>query len=356
MLKIYNLKNATDRIDFKEKLISISGKSPYNVPDYFELFSPVEGDLICFRLDIGDETILLPGYKRIIQGFEGYYDFVSPYGYSGPIFRSDIDRNKLNIFWNEVLDWFRKNNFISAFIRFSLNENYDFFPGELKQTMLNVKGVILQSEEEQWFNYDRKVRKNLKRAIREGLKIKIVRGEEVTNNQIEDFHNVYISTMERTNAIDDFFYDKEVFHKFISLDGKLCEFAFVEDNGLITSVEMVLLSDDSAYSFLGGTLSDHFSNRPNDFLKHNLINYFREIGLKYFVLGGGYGSDDGIFKYKRSFFPNDIVDFYTGRWVILPDIYNIVLGKAKLFYESVHGFSEELDKKDFFPPYRKYLV
>ena len=31
------------------------------------------------------------------------------------------------------------------------------------------------------------------------------------------------------------------------------------------------------------------------------------------VLGGGYGADDGIFRYKRSFAPHGLVPFFVGR-------------------------------------------
>ena len=41
----------------------------------------------------------------------------------------------------------------------------------------------------------------------------------------------------------------------------------------------------------------------------------KEKGLKNFVLGGGYGADDGIFQYKTCLAPKGIVDFYIGRKV-----------------------------------------
>lgn len=356
MIEVLYLSNETDRNCYLENLLSVSIRSPYNSIDFFEIFSSGLEDLICVKEVIHGETILLPGYLRGISWVDVYKDFVSPYGYSGPIYCLNVKKEYLELFWQEVEEWFKSNKIISAFIRFSLNGNYCNFPGILKKTMFNIKGIILQSEEEQWQNYDRKVRKNVNRALREGLTVNIVKGEEVTQKQLECFHEVYISTMERTSATDDFFYEIEGFLKFSSSNGKMCAFAFVTDNDIITSVEMVLLSDDTAYSFLGGTLSDHFSNRPNDILKHSLINYFRDIEIKYFVLGGGYGTDDGIFRYKRCFFPNDIVDYITGRWIISLEAYNSVLEKAKMIYEKTNGFSEELDQKDFFPEYRKYLI
>ena len=55
--------------------------------------------------------------------------------------------------------------------------------------------------------------------------------------------------------------------------------------------------------------------RPNDFLKYEIIKWAKEKGLKNFVLGGGYGADDGIFQYKTCLAPKGVVDFYIGRTV-----------------------------------------
>lgn len=37
--------------------------------------------------------------------------------------------------------------------------------------------------------------------------------------------------------------------------------------------------------------------RANDFLKFEVIKWAKEKGFKNYVLGGGYGTDDGIFQY-----------------------------------------------------------
>ena len=46
-----------------------------------------------------------------------------------------------------------------------------------------------------------------------------------------------------------------------------------------------------------------------------MVRAAKEKGLKNFVLGGGYGADDGIFQYKTCLAPKGIVDFYIGRKV-----------------------------------------
>ena len=115
-----------------------------------------------------------------------------------------------------------------------------------------------------------------------------------------DFYTIYKDTMVRNNAQTNFYYSLETFKNFVNGSGDLCIFSFIYDKNKAISVEMALISDDSIFSFLGGTLSESFDKRPNDFLKIGLINWARTHNIKYFVLGGGYGCEDGIFKYKKA--------------------------------------------------------
>jgi lipid II:glycine glycyltransferase (peptidoglycan interpeptide bridge formation enzyme) len=89
----------------------------------------------------------------------------------------------------------------------------------------------------------------------------------------------------------------------------------VLSEGKVISTELVLYGSENCYSFLGGTNQEYFHFRPNDFLKFEIIKWAKAQGLKRFILGGGYGDDDGIFQYKRSLAPNGVCDFYIGKKV-----------------------------------------
>ena len=60
------------------------------------------------------------------------------------------------------------------------------------------------------------------------------------------------------------------------------------------------------------------------------------------MLGGGYGADDGIFRYKRSFAPHGLVPFFVGRRVLEPELYDELTAR-------VGGAGEGA----FFPAYRE---
>ena len=327
-----------------EKLLkTIKNYSPYYLLSFIKYFSNGLSSLICFvGLTKEGGIILLPGYFRNIPSLSGYYDFTSPYGYSGPVFTENISETHLKIFWNKIDVWYNSNNIVSEFIRFSLNINYQGYSGLLIPTLANIKGIIID-EKNQWINFERKVRKNISRAQREYLISKVISGQEISDNYIDEFYKIYFHTMKRNNAESSFFYSEDIFKKFIKNNNEKCALCSIYDFERCVSAELLLLSEDSVFSFLGGTLDDSFSKRPNDFLKYSVINWARLHNKKYYILGGGYGSDDGIFNFKKSFFPNNIVQFYTGRKIINEKIYNCLIENK---------FGRNIPETNFFPLYR----
>ena len=101
------------------------------------------------------------------------------------------------------------------------------------------------------------------------------------------------------------------------------------------------MGTDTMYSYLGGTDEEYFAYRPNDFLKYHIIRWGFEHGYRQFVLGGGYGADDGIFRYKKSFAPEGIVRFYTGQAVF-----------DSTGYDALCALRTDLPNSGFFPRYR----
>lgn len=112
--------------------------------------------------------------------------------------------------------------------------------------------------------------------------------------------------------------------------------------GKIISTELVIYGAKNCYSYLGGTDEDYFDVRPNDYLKYEIIKWAKEKGLKNFVLGGGYGSDDGIFQYKLCLAPHGERDFHIGKRIF-----------DKVVYDKLVAIrSEEELNENYFPLYR----
>ncbi|AUP77243.1 GNAT family N-acetyltransferase [Flavivirga eckloniae] len=307
--------------------------------------------------DDGEVLVLMPFILRKVPYLEDgqvYYDVISPYGYSGPLFNQDMSRGHLITFWKLVDEWYKANNIISEFVRFSLNHNFQFYSGVLIPTLSNVRGAILD-EETQWSNLKQKVRTNYRKGASNELRADIVDG--VKPEDVERFYRIYISTMKRVNADTDYFYSLDYFKNIARLSKGKILITFIYKDDTPISTELILISGNTLYSYLGGTLMDFFNLRPNDFLKVEVMKWARKRNFKYYNLGGGRVDFDSLYSYKKSFFPNDEdVIFYTGRKIIDKEVYDKLdkIMNAEVYLEKEEVMEEENDSKiSFFPAYRR---
>jgi lipid II:glycine glycyltransferase (peptidoglycan interpeptide bridge formation enzyme) len=219
--------------------------------------------------------------------------------------------------------------------------------GQVLAQQPNVVVRLKRSSDEIWRTYKPKVRKNVSRAKECGLRVVFDGAAEY----LDSFLRVYYETMQREDASKSFF----ISHKrFVDLgntlgsDGGLL-YAHVFDGDDCVSTELLLLSNDTVYSFLGGTLTSAFDKRPNDLLKHEVILWAREKGFEWYVLGGGITAGDGIFKYKASFDPGSIFQFNVRRVIHNKVAYDSLTLK-RFLYEKERG-NDWCPRSDYFPEY-----
>lgn len=246
-----------------------------------------------------------------------YFDLITPYGYGG--FRGSVsDWDSLNQIYTAYCV---EKNYICEFVRFGLfNEYHRHYYGEAETRTHNVVRNLEISPDELWMDFKQKVRKNVKRAMSYNLDIII----ENTDAHLDDFLRIYNDTMERSDAGKDYYFSKQFYETLNEMKEHVMYFYAVHENTVV-SAELVIYGTENGYSFLGGTDRDFFDLRPNDFLKYQIIRWAKEKGLKNFVLGGGYGEDDGIFQYKTCLAPHGIVDFYTGRRIFDKGAYDYLV-------------------------------
>ena len=353
--KVLKVNSDKGKREYANLLSSLDKMNPYFQLDFFDVFGGGLRNLTCFSyFSKGNNIrIIMPVYVNPIKIGEEeiqFFDVTSPYGYTGPISSLNALDSDFIKFWENVDNWYLENNVVSEFLRFNLSNNHCNYSGKVVRTMLNIKGKIIE-DEMQFKSFDRKVRKNVNKAKREGLE-SYVYFLNIEDDKIEEFYNIYIDTMVRTNASKKFHYSLDNFKQFIYSNISYCAICTVYFDNIPISSELVLISEDSIYSFLGGTNENFFDKRPNDFLKVELINWARNQNLKYYVLGGGYGLEDGIFKYKKAFFPNDVVEYYTGRKIVNENVYNKLLDLTNKYRISKQLSVLNIEDDSFFPLYR----
>jgi hypothetical protein len=265
-----------------------------------------------------------------------WYDLSTPYGYGGFWIEGE-GYEKVNIAYDLFC---KENGFISEFVRFNLFSNYRLhYNGSTETHTKNVVRTLELPLDEMMMDFEHKVRKNLKKANQAELQVEI----DSTGSRLDDFLDVYYGTMNRTSAKNDYFFSKDFFKMLNEIESNYVYVHILYESKVI-STELVLFGTENCYSFLGGTNQDYFYLRPNDLLKYEIIKWAKGKGLKRFVLGGGYGSDDGIFRYKKSFAPSGLYDFYIGKKIFDEEKYEELL--------KMRG-NEVIPTSDaFFPRYR----
>ncbi|MGM0577359.1 MAG: GNAT family N-acetyltransferase [Myxococcota bacterium] len=272
------------------------------------------------------------------------WDLVTPYGYGGPYRRGAPDPVA---FWDAFDAWAADAGIVSQFARLSLfPDQLVPFRGEVVDVMPNVVRRLDLPPGDLWMDYAHKVRKNVKKARRSDLSVEV----DEEGARLGAFLDIYYGTMDRRSAARGFYFDEGFFRAIVrELPGQFA-FFHVWDDARIVSTELVLVSARHLYSFLGGTVRDAFRKRPNDLLKHAVVRWGMERGREAFVLGGGYGGEDGIFRYKKAFAPNGVVSFRAGRRVHDEEACEALLERRRA-REAACGRTFE-PAPGFFPAYR----
>ncbi|UII76140.1 GNAT family N-acetyltransferase [Flagellimonas sp. HMM57] len=349
-LEAYQLKSDSDKAFYKEQLKKINSKNPFFKLELLQIDTISGGNLRYFiYYSKGAPVILMNFILRPIPS-STYFDVISPYGYNGPLFKDEIDCEVIADFWAKVDEWYAENNVISEFIRFNLNNNHKKYSGTIVHTLNNVRGTIID-EEAQWANFKPKVRNNYRKAVKNDLTFAIYH-KNIDEGVLDSFHDIYTRTMKRNEATDQYFYPKEYFKNYTQNNPKRCAIALIFHDGKPISTELILLSKKTVYSFLGGTLSDYFTLRPNDYLKINILKWARENKYGFYVLGGGRKDGDSLYSYKKTFFSkDDDISYYTGRKIINKEAYYQEVKKNNALAES---YSQENIVEGFFPKYRQH--
>lgn len=332
------------------------GREPFAHPDYVALFAAEGDDIRCVTLDSAAGLAILPLILRSIGKLAWsdatmLVDATSPYGYGGPYTSSEVDLAEL---WSGVVEWMAASGVVTSFVRMALDAATPEQPqsgANVASDAMNIVVDLRRPEDDQWRHYEHKVRKNVNKANRAGLRVEV--RESFTD--LDEFAALYSATMDRRSASGWYYFDRRFFAALTtSLRGSYVAAEVRDEHGHLVSAELVLESDRYLYSFLGGTLREAFPHAPNDLLKHAVINYGRTSGRNGYVLGGGYTSDDGILRYKRSFDLTGSVPFSRMELVADGAAYRCLIDRRLAFERDVQPDAEL--PAGFFPRYRAPVI
>ena len=323
-------------------------------PEYVQLNAGPNDRALCAAASDGGSHILYPFLLRALgdepfcdRSLRDCADIATPYGYGGPFKWGAVwNPETVREFWLKFDAWAAKSRVVSEVVRLALfPETLVEYAGDRRVILDNVVRS-LNSEEELWREFEHKVRKNVNKARTGGVTVRI----DEKGDHLDEFLAIYNGTMNRRNARETYYFPREHFERIhANLKGQFAYFhAFI--GGAVVSTELVLVSANRIYSFLGGTDAAWFHVRPNDLLKVEIMNWARSAGKTDFVLGGGYARGDGIYRYKLSFAPCGSVPFSLGSRVLCPDAYKQLV-HARRTFEATEGRQWQ-PNPEYFPAYR----
>ncbi|OPX84739.1 MAG: FemAB family protein [Pelotomaculum sp. PtaB.Bin104] len=321
-------------------------------PEYCGLFKN-SGEARLFVYQEGTTKIFYPFLLRqinLIPALSGkleqdLYDITSPYGYGGPLTSETAGAGIWDKFYQCFTDYCVENHIITEFVRFHPvlgNHRPLVNHMEVVRASQVVCVDLSKPDEEIWLGYERNNRKNINKAYREKLEVIL----EETPAHFNDFISIYHHTLSRNQAGEFYFFNNNFYdciHRELK-DNFL--YAHTLKSGRVISTELLLFNQTYIHSFLGGTLEEFYACRPNNILKHEVIKWAKNRGIRYFLLGGGYREGDGIFRYKCSFARDGVLDFYVGK-----KIHNC---KVMSMLEDLMSAKIPRESESYFPGYRRY--
>ena len=272
-----------------------------------------------------------------------YYDLVTPYGYGGPLIHSATDKQLLiKAFMEDFGGYTARENIIAEFVRFHpiIQNALDF--KDAYQCIYDRKtvGTNLTYDDVIAAEFSKHKRKDIRRALNNpDIRYEV----DEHPKTLEDFIEVYYSTMDRDNAADYYYFGAEYFRKLLDRFPEHITTGKVFLGDKLIAMGVYFRYGKLLHAHLSGTLTEYLEYSPANVLKYALANYGHEKGYEYIHYGGGSSRspDNGLYRFKKEFGRTTDFDFYMSKKVWNHEVYQRLC-------EAVGADMNT----DFFPAYR----
>lgn len=268
-----------------------------------------------------------------------YFDFSTPYGYGGWLIEGD---GKLDGLFAEYEQYCIEQGIISEFVRFHPPLNNVQLVREwlnaqcIRHTLgtnLTISGDPIATE------FSRSCRKHIRQALNKGVSWRITEKPE----NIDNFKEIYYSTMDRNRAQEYYYFDDAYFHQ--CLDLLLENIIFVEAiyEEKTIAAGLYFVCNGMIHIHLSGTMSEYLYLSPAYVLRYAIAQWGIKHGYRLIHHGGGRSNapEDTLYAFKKQFAKHTEFDFYVGKKVWSQEI-----------YEDLNRLTGKTDTHGFFPAYR----
>lgn len=299
-------------------LFKKENKDLYFSEEYVRLTAHSGQTPLCIVCKNSGNVLLLPFLR---SEFGSFFDFETPYGYGGFISNCD-DATWIQKALAEIISYFAEQKYLAGFIRFHpLLNNADLCRNVF--TVIDDRKTIAintsVSEEEIWQNQiSSKNRNMIRKAEKNGLEF--FRDDEF--KYIEQFKQLYNSTMQRLDAADFYFFDDEYYRRFVEIFKGKGFLGCISKDSEIIAAALFMYENDYGHYHLAGSNRMYSSLGTNNLLLWKVACEMHREGVKEFHLGGGTDSDEenSLYKFKKSFSLN-IKQFSIGKIIFNEEAY-----------------------------------
>ena len=293
--------------------------------------SDTRGISVVMKRDIAKDTRFS---GRIEEGH--YFDFTTPYGYGGWI----IEGRRAESLFDAYDKWAVKNGIISEFVRFKKkkknHERCDAFYEVIR--LGEVVHMDLSDPETIWANIISKNRNVIRKALNNDIKIYNGRFPEI----FEKFRLIYNATMNRDDAKEYYYFGKPFYESVLNDLPQNAQVFWAEKDNNVISAAIMLAANGRMNYHLSGSLREFSSLAPGNLLLYKAALWGSANGYKTLYLGGGVGSgEDGLLKFKKSFYRGELNRFFIGKKIYDTSRYNELL-----------SLRSEIEDPGYFPKYR----
>lgn len=320
----------------------------YHLPGYTALSAAWdEGTAEAY---VGPELLIALQIRSLPDSIDGQLsglaDAVSPYGYPAPIHPENAEPDILRDAFQEFVAVGKERGLVTTFLRL-----HPILSDPLCEALKEpVEGVEVVATGET-VCLDLRGSNDLESTFRQGHAYEIRKlREEGYSVRFDDesdfptFVSIYSDTMERVGAEPFYHFDMEYFNALRDcLGGRFHLAAVVTPEGDVASAGLFPVTGEIMQYHLSGTREKYRKSAASKLAIAEMAQCGRELGARYFHLGGGLGSKrDGLFQFKAGF-GGDILPYRTIRVVHNPEAYAMLNEAA----------GAEPDDDSFFPIYRK---
>lgn len=289
-------------IEFCNKIES-EGIPVYFSNEYQRIFADYDGsypNILKVSKDSG--TLYLP---ILIHPIADFFEAYTAYGYGGFWSGSEIVLNEEDL--KQIKEFLRSKKIIDLFIRNSpFLENQKIIP-ENYNSLNRITYMVNLSHEDSFELFKARVNQKIRWAVnyaqRNGLLVEKRTYDEVRQEEIDAFYDIYLQTMKSRNAENYYYFSKEFFLNHFETLKDNCDLYLVKKDDEVIAGSLFLKDTRFVHYHFSAANIDYYKLQPMDLLLLKAIFDYGKDGKQFLHLGGGLRLDatDGLSKFKRKF-------------------------------------------------------